>query len=90
MVVAAAAGGAVPGAMQWLLLRWRVSRAGWWPVATMPAMCVGVVAFLMATRATDTDIPGIAVGGALGGALYGAITGAVLVWLLRNRLPESR
>jgi hypothetical protein len=76
VIVGTAAGGAVLGAMQWLVLRRRVSRAGWWVVTTMPAMFVGVVALWWASRGFDTDI---AAAGALGGALYGAITGVVLV-----------
>ena len=59
-------------------------------LATMVGMCACVVAFLMATRAADTDIRGIAAGGAQGGALYGIITGVVLVRLLRNRLPGEQ
>ena len=73
-----------------LVLRRRVLWAGWWVVATIPGMYACVFAFLVATRGWDTDIPGTAAGGALGGALYGAITGIALVWLLRNRFPESR
>ena len=89
-VAAGVAFGAVPAAMQWLVLRRRVSWASWWPVATIPGMCACVFVFLVATRGADTDIPGIAGGGAMGGALYGAITGVALVWLLRNRFPQNR
>ena len=85
--VVAAAHGAVGGAMQWLVLRRQISRAGWWVLASTVGWLVPLVV-------------GGAVGGALGlenwpmlfpalAVLSAAITGIVLVWLLRQPAKEA-
>ena len=67
--------GAVVGGLQWLVLRRRVARAGWWVLASTVGWVVGG----LVSGITDT-----AAGWAVLGAVYGAITGAALVWLLRR------
>jgi hypothetical protein len=85
--VVAAAHGAVGGAMQWLVLRRQISRAGWWVLASTVGW---LVAFVV----------GAAVGGALvpddWPMLFPALvvlsaptTGIVLVWLLRQPASEA-
>jgi hypothetical protein len=71
--------GAVPGTLQWLLLRRRVSWAGWWVLASSIGMVGCGMTFMRLTRGADVHIIW---GGAAGGAVYGAMTGAVLHWLL--------
>ncbi len=68
--------GTVVGVLQWLVLRRQVARAGWWVLASTVGWVVG------------GPVGGF-VGWAALGAVYGAITGSVLVWLLRQRLPDS-
>jgi hypothetical protein len=63
--------GTVVGALQWLVLRGQVPRAGWWVLASTVGWVVGM------------PLGGIFGWLALGAA-YGAITGAALVWLLRQ------
>ena len=73
--------GAVPGTLQWLLLRRRVSRAGWWVLASSVGMIGCGMTFMSVTRGGDVHV---ALGGAGGAAVYGAVTGVVLIWLLRS------
>ena len=72
--------GAVPGTLQWLLLRRGVSRAGWWVLASSVGMVGCGMTFMRLTRGGDVHV---AVGGAVGGAVYGAVTGVMLNWLLQ-------
>ena len=74
--------GAVPGILQWLFLRQRVSKAGWWLLASSVGMVGCGWTFMRLTRGADVDV---ALGGAAGGAIYGALTGVVLQWLLQSR-----
>ena len=73
--VGVTAGVTVAGALQWLVLRRQVARAGWWVLASTVGWVVGGLV---------SGITDAAVGWAVLGAVYGAITGAVLVWLLRR------
>ena len=88
--------GTVLGALQWLVLRRRIARAGWWVLA-------GGVGWIMG--APVGAVLGGGLSAALGwagsgssdwaltwagvGAVYGAITGRVLVWLLRQPMPAA-
>jgi hypothetical protein len=65
--------------LQWLLLRRRVSWAGWWVLASSIGMVGCGMTFMRLTRGADVHVIW---GGAAGGAVYGAVTGAVLHWLL--------
>ena len=76
--------GAVTGTLQWLVLRGKVSRAGWliltnaasWGLSCLLLMNVppGIEGDLMAMLLVTTAV-----------AMLGAVTGGVMVWLLRQR-----
>lgn len=68
--------GTLAGVLQWLVLRRRVARAGWWVLAN-------TVGWVVAIPMGD-------IMGPPGWAVYGAITGTVLVWLLRRGPPDTR
>ncbi len=88
--------GTVLGALQWLVLRRQVARAGWWVlaggggwVAGAPIGAVlggGLSGFLgwSGSGTIDWSLTWAGVG-----AVYGAITGRVLVWLLRQPMPAA-
>lgn len=91
-----ALGGAVCGCAQWLLLRRRLPRTGWWIPASMVGYAVSwavgwamydiiadIVAWadMVAWPLWSVD----AITFALVGLGYGLITGPVLAWLLRGR-----
>jgi hypothetical protein len=80
--VSVAVAGAAAGAMQWLVLRHWVTRAGWWVLAASFSWVATTYVYAYVTRANDVRL---ALGGAASGALSGAITGIVLVWLMRGR-----
>jgi hypothetical protein len=77
-----ALGGVVTGALQWLVLRGQVSRAGWWVLAST----VGWVLSVMGVRALPwgTDDSDALWGMVVTGLVLGVVTGGVLVWLLRQ------
>lgn len=68
--------GTVVGALQWLVLRRQVPRAGWWVLASTVGWVVGIPL-------------GETFGWLALGATYGAITGTALVWLLRRGTPDA-
>ena len=85
-VAVMALGGAVAGILQWLVLRGKVSRAGWWVLASTVGWALSI-----AVREVLTDPGG---GGIMGnlmpGVVLGAVTGGALVWLLRQPVPEAQ
>jgi 4-hydroxybenzoate polyprenyltransferase len=79
--------GAVGGCAQWLVLRRRLPRTGWW----IPASMVGGIASSVLVLVVEVELIRsngmfgflfVLVGIALG---YGLITGLVMAWLLRGR-----
>lgn len=78
--------GLASGILQWLILRRKVTRAGWWLLANLLASLVGTIVFPVAVAISETGNWSLAilVFGMGFGASNGAITGAVLVWLLRQ------
>ena len=78
--------GVVGGILQWLILRRKVPRAGWWLMANLLGSLVGTIAFPIAVAISETGNWSLAiiVFGMGFGAGYGAITGAALLWLLRQ------
>lgn len=78
--------GTVSGMLQWLILRRRVQRAGWWLMATLFGSLVGAIAVPIAGVIFDAGnwSLGVMIFGLVFGAGNGAITGAALVWLLRQ------
>jgi hypothetical protein len=89
-VLMASVFGGVSGILQWLILRRKVARAGWWLLANLLGSLVGVIAVPIAAtlgEAGNWDLAVITFG-LVFGAGNGAITGAALVWLLRQA-PSS-
>ena len=78
--------GLVTGILQWIVLKGRVSRAGWW----VPASVVGWVLSVMGIRAlpSGVDDSDALWGMVMTGLVLGAATGGVLVWLLRQPAQE--
>jgi hypothetical protein len=66
----------VAGAIQWLVLRQQIHRAGWWVFTSTVG---GAVAWFRGW--TEVVF-------AVGGAVAGVITGPVLIWLLRHLRSE--
>jgi hypothetical protein len=72
--------GALTGILQWLALAGRVSRSGWWVLASILAWGVGWnVGFVIA--------PETAAGAGLTFVVTGAVTGLALIWLLSHQEP---
>jgi hypothetical protein len=85
IVMAAFLMGVVSGILQWLILRRKLPRAGWWLLANLLGSLVGANALPIARPILDASywyLFWITLGLLLG-ARNGAITGAALVWLLR-------
>lgn len=87
-----AVGGIVGGTMQWLVLRKHVARAGWWVLASIVGLIVGMgIAVPVAIMPGQIGaIEFIIVFGIVFGVGVGVIPGAVLVWLLRQTESGSR
>ena len=86
-VAVMALGGAMTGILQWLVLRGKVSRAGWWVLASTVgwALGFGVMDSGWVLVGVDCILLGL-----LYGPVLGAVTGAALVWLLRQPVPEAQ
>jgi len=80
--------GAVVGTAQWLILRRRVHRGGWWVLASAVGLAVGWMAG--GRVGSVTGAVGVAWVGLVVGAVYGALTGIVLVLLLRRPIQPGR
>lgn len=76
-----AVAGAAVGALQWVVLRRWVARAGWWVLAGSVSWAAAEYAYLELTRAGQVRL---VPGAALSGALSGALTGLALVGLMRG------
>ena len=79
------------GVLQWLVLRQRIARAGWWVLATMLSSAVvgGLIVAMgfvggKAWGATWSADPGRVVGGLAGMGLFGTVL-AALQWLVLRR-----
>ncbi len=72
--------GAAIGVAQWLLLRGRIPRAGWWIVATTAGLWAGTT---FAFRLTGMRTPVLPFQLLLGGAVTGFILGAAQLLVLR-------
>lgn len=82
----ASLGGLVTGALQWLVLRGKVSRSGWWVLAST----VGWALSATVTRAIPwgVDDKDAMFGMVVAGVVWGMVTGGALVWLLRKHVSE--
>ena len=78
--------GVVGGILQWLILRRKVARAGWWLLANLLGSLAGAIGILIAVPIGEAGNWGLAIitFGLVFGAGNGAITGGALVWLLRQ------
>jgi len=78
--------GVTSGVLQWLILRRKISLAGWWLLANILGTLVGATGFPIAGIIFDAGNWGLGLltFGLLFGAGNGAITGAALIWLLRK------
>ena len=75
------------GVLQWLVLRGKVSRAGWWVLASTVGWGLSMaVSRVIAWGINDDEslVPLVVTG-----AVLGAVTGGALVWLLRQPAPEA-
>ena len=79
--------GAVAGGMEWLVLRRRVSQAGWWVLARSIGLFGAIHVYSFVARGAVVQF---FLGGLASGALSGAIAGLALVWLLRNPAERLR
>ena len=68
--------GASVGIGQWSVLRRQVARAGWWVLASIVSLAVGIGLGAVVGLAVDFG------GAGVGFFFYLAFTGSVLVWLL--------
>jgi hypothetical protein len=87
--VTGAVGGAVVGTAQWLILRKRAQRSGWWVLASVVGWAVGLVVGVVVALVAGGVVGfagAVGLAGAVAGAVYGAITAVVLVLLLRVRV----
>jgi hypothetical protein len=76
--------GALIGLGQWLVLRRRFARSGWWVTASAVGFWSGFALVDAVGRAVGGQFEGYAggiLGTAAGLAIYGMLTGAALVWL---------
>ena len=83
LLVAGGAGavvGAIAGALQWLVLRGQVVRAGWWVLASALAWMVSAVLGDVGALAAGVDF----VADLLRVILGAALSGVGMVWLLRQ------
>ena len=82
--------GVAGGILQWLILRRKVSRAGWWLLANLLGSLVGGIAIPVASVIFEAGqwVLGVMTLGFVFGVGNGAVTGAALVWLLRQS-PSS-
>lgn len=76
--------GASVGALQWLVLRRQVSRAGWWILATALGIGVGFALIRAATPAVSRVLGGGPIYGLANGVLVGILVGT-LQWLVLRR-----
>jgi drug/metabolite transporter (DMT)-like permease len=78
--------GSILGALQWLLLRRRISRSGWWVVASLLgwALALPVIQSLdrLGLMRGLSDAIVYPLGFGLMGTVVGIVTGGLLVWLL--------
>jgi hypothetical protein len=78
--------GVVSGILQWLILRRKVARAGWWLLANLLGSLVGAIALPISAAFGETGHWTLAIitFGLVFGTGNGAITGGALIWLLRQ------
>ena len=76
---------AVIGAMQWLVLRRRMSRAGWWVLASIAGWSLGLVVGVAVAGPLGGGVPGLAVLA----APWGLVVGAAQWLVLRKQVSRA-
>ena len=79
--------GLFAGVPQWIILRQKVARAGWWVLANILGLLAGEMGFPVAiaiSTATGNDSLSMLIVAPVFAAGYGAVTGAALVLLLNQ------
>ena len=86
MVILGSVFGVVSGILQWLILRGKLARSGWWLLANLFGSMIGAIALPIASPMLEPGQQelGMMTLGLLFGAGNGAITGAALLWMLRQ------
>ena len=86
MVILGSVFGVVGGILQWLILRGKLARSGWWLLANLFGSMIGAIALPIASPMLEPGQRelGMMTLGLLFGAGNGAITGTALLWLLRQ------
>lgn len=82
------AGGPLMGALQWLVLRNKVGRAGWWIVASTAGW--GFIILMVRTTPFGGGDGGAVLAIVAGVTFLASITGGVMVWLLRHSDPIAQ
>ena len=84
------------GVLQWLVLRQRIARAGWWVPATVLSSAVvgGVIVAVGSSGGRDWNVtwsadPGRVVVGLAGMSLFGTVLGALQWLVLRRRVARA-
>ena len=77
--------GAVLGASQWLILKQRRTKAGWWVLGNAIGWMLGSTLLNFVIPPTLINAP--IIGDLIAVAIAGAVTGAVMVWILRQPIP---
>jgi len=83
-----AAGGALMGATQWLVLRKQMSRAGWWVLASSPSFGLGMVGGTRVAVVLSGVLSGVLIWAVWWG-LWGAMLGAAQWLVLRRRVSRA-
>jgi hypothetical protein len=82
VLMRAAIAGAVVGTMEWLVLRERVPRSGWWVLATLVGSLVAAFVGLLLFYPLEPS--GATLYALVTGALAAFVEGGALVWLVRR------
>ncbi|MCE5326955.1 MAG: hypothetical protein LLG01_11135 [Planctomycetaceae bacterium] len=77
--------GLAAGVFQWLILRRRASRAGWWIALNALAAPAGFGVFCLAFVVSHQPVAAILVGLSCGGGMAGLIHGIALAWIMKPK-----
>lgn len=81
--------GASVGTMQWLVLRWQVSRAAWWVLASTLGMGVGFALVRAATLTVSRIVGGGSMYGVVNGTVVGTLVGTMQWLVLRWQVSRA-
>jgi hypothetical protein len=72
--------GLIVGSAQYLSLRWKFVRAGWWIITTCGSWVIAQAIITISNSYVQL----------LSGIVFGTITGFVLIWLVQYPLPDKK